>query len=195
MRDYALASLAVGMILGLSACETTAPELTVTQASAIAPGSTFAWKPVESVRERGMNPAVANDLVQERIKTAIETNLAAKGFRQVSDPGEATLLVAYFIGLTPHSDVRAAYTGPVGPAACGFSGCVPGWGVYGYPALEGMSVNYTDGTVILDLVDRASNQLAWRAVSKQRVDSSSIAQPRLNTIFAEMMTSLPGDAR
>ncbi|KQW78781.1 DUF4136 domain-containing protein [Brevundimonas sp. Root1279] len=192
MKGPALVVFAVGMLLGLAACETTGPNLTVTQNSAIAPGSTYAWKPIESVRERGVNPAVANDLVQQRIQTAIEAGLDAKGFRQVSDPGQATLLVAYFIGLTPHSDVRAAYTGPVGPAACGFSGCVPGWGVYGYPALEGMTVNYTDGTVILDLTDQSSNQLAWRAVSKQRVDSTSIAQSTLNAIFAEMMTSLPG---
>ncbi|GAA0637164.1 DUF4136 domain-containing protein [Brevundimonas lenta] len=195
MKGFAPVILAVGSALWLGACETTGPELTVTQASAIAPGSTYAWKPIESVVERGANPAVTNDLVQSRIKTAVEEGLAAKGFRQVSDPDEATLLVAYFIGLTPHSDARAAYDGPVGPAACGFSGCVPGWGVYGYPSMTGMTVNYTDGTVILDLVDRASNQLAWRAVSKQRVDSTSIAQPRLNAIFAEMMTSLPGESR
>lgn len=192
MKGLVLAIFAFGSVLGLTACETTGPELTVTQASAIAPGSTYAWKPIESVIERGANPAITNDMVQERIKTAVETGLAAKGFRQVSDPDQATLLVAYFIGLQPHSDVRAAYDGPIGPGACGFSGCVPGWGVYGYPSMTGMTVNYTDGTVILDLVDRNSNELAWRAVSKQRVDSTSIAQPRLNAIFAEMMTSLPG---
>lgn len=192
MKGPALALFAFGSLLGLAACETTGPNLTVSQPGAVAAGSTYAWKPIQSVRERGVNPAVANDLVQQRIETAIEAGLDAKGFRQVSNPDEATLLVAYFIGLTPHSDVRAAYTGPVGPAACGFSGCVPGWGVYGYPAMEGMAVNYTDGTVILDLTDRSSNQLAWRAVSKQRVDSTSIAQSTLNSIFAEMMTSLPG---
>lgn len=192
MKALGFAIVVAVSVLGLSACESTSPQLTVTQPGAVAPGSTYAWKPIESVRERGVNPAIANELVQERIKTAVDAGLEAKGFRQVSNPDDATLLVAYFIGLTPHSDVRAAYTGPVGPAACGFSGCVPGWGVYGYPAMEGMAVNYTDGTVILDLTDRASNQLAWRAVSKQRVDSTSIAQTRLNAIFAEMMTSLPG---
>lgn len=193
MKGLAIAIVAAVSVLGLSACESTGgPQLTVSQPGNIAAGSTFAWKPIETVIERGADPRVSNELVQQRIKTAVEEGLAAKGFRQVSDPNEATLLVAYFIGLQSQADYRPAYDGPIGTGACGFSGCVPGWGVYGYPAMDTMAISYTEGTVILDLVDRQSNQLAWRAMSKQRVDSTSIAQSRLNAIFAEMMTSLPG---
>ena len=192
MKAAALVFAVAAATLGLTACETSSPQLTVSQPGTIAPGATFAWKPIDTVIERGADPRVSNELVQARIKTAVEEGLAAKGFRQVSDPNQATLLVAYFIGLQSHADYRPAYDGPVGPGACGFSGCVPGWGVYGYPAMDTMSISYTEGTVILDLVDRQSNQLAWRATSRQRVDSTSIAQPRLNAIFAEMMTSLPG---
>ncbi len=56
------------------------------------------------------------------------------------------------------------------------------------------SVNYTEGAVMLDLVDAASGKLAWRATSQKRVDQKDGTQDGLNAIIADMVKTLPPGA-
>lgn len=180
----------------LSACETPGGKVTTLQSSsiAVAPGSTYAWAAVDAAHRGSADPRVANDIIQERLKTAVDTALAAKGFRQVSDPAQAQLLVAYHVGLQNQTETRVDTFGGGSVGACGFRGCVGGWGLYGPPSVDVSNINYTQGTVILDLMDRASGKLAWRATSEKRVDQNDATQAGLNAIFADMTKSLPGPA-
>jgi hypothetical protein len=60
--------------------------------------------------------------------------------------------------------------GSPGGMACGVRGCIGGygWGMYGAPMdVDIRSINYTEGAVMLDLVDAASGKLAWRATSQK----------------------------
>lgn len=179
----------------LSGCETPAGDVSVLQSSTVAvtPGSTYAWAPIGADKQRGADPRIANDIIQQRITSAFDSAMSAKGYRRVSDPAQATLLASYYVGLENRSEVRAdSYAGaPMG--ACGFRGCMGGWGFYGAPTLNVDTIHYTEGTVIFDLVDRGSGELAWRAMSQQRVDSSDAEQPALNAIAADMLKSLPGN--
>jgi hypothetical protein len=193
MKALLAAVLAAGSLLVVSSCGTPGAEVKVTQSSAtpVVAGSTYAWKPIDSDAERGSDPRVSNDDIQQHIIAAVDTALAAKGYRRVTDPAQATLLVSYFLGLSSRSNVQAAHLGPVGPVACGFSGCVDGWGVYGYPTMDVTTMTYTEGTMILDLVDRASGQLAWRATSQRPIVSAEPDQQRINIAVADMTKSLP----
>ena len=193
MKALVAAILAAGSLLAVAGCGTPGGEIKVTQSSttAVVPGSTYAWKPIDNDAERGSDPRVSSEDIQNRIITAVDTALAAKGYRRVTDPGQATLLVSYFLGLSSRSNLQAAHLGPVGPVACGFSGCVDGWGVYGYPTMDVTTMNYTEGTMILDLVDRASGELAWRATSQRPIVSAEPDQNRVNITVAEMVKSLP----
>lgn len=192
---HTLTAAAIVGLLSLSACGTPAGNVDVLQSStaSVAPGSTYAWAPVSSASQRASDPRIANDIIQQRIVSAVDSALSAKGFRRVSSPDQATLLVSYYVGLEPRSEVRAQSMGAP-PMACGFRGCVSAWGLYGQPMLDVDTINYTEGTMILDLVDRASGQLAWRATSQRRVDSSDADQARLNAVAADMVKSLPGPA-
>ena len=184
---------AVLSLLGAAACGTPAGKVDVLQSSttSVAPGSTYAWAPISSASQRASDPRVANDIIQQRIVSAVDSALAGKGFRRVSDPAQATLLASYHVGLEARSDIQSTGMGAP-PVACGFRGCVSGWGLYGPPALNVDTIHYTEGTMILDLVDRASGQLAWRATSQRRVDSGDADQARLNAVAADMVKSLPG---
>jgi hypothetical protein len=189
----AAAALSVFVLAG---CASPAGEVNVLQSSTatVVPGSTYAWAPITSSSQRASDPRVANDIIQQRIVGAFDNALAAKGYRKVSNPSQATLLVSYYVGLEARQDVRSDTMGPPPAVACGFRGCVGGWGFYGAPTLNVETINYTEGTVIFDLVDRSSGELAWRATSQQRVDSGDADQARLNAIAADMIKTLPGNA-
>jgi hypothetical protein len=67
--------------------------------------------------------------------------------------------------------------------------------MYGAPSnVDIKTINYVDGTLIIDLRDRASGQLAWRATSEKRINEGDGAQDKINKLVADMVVSLPGTA-
>jgi hypothetical protein len=194
LRYAVLAAAAIA----LSACESPGGKVSVLSgnSAAVQPGATYAWSPTGQAGSG--DPRVDNDIVRERIKTAIDTNLAAKGFRQ-ADPATAQLLVSYHVGLQNKTDTQVSSFGPPvgGGVACGRRGCIGGygWGMYGAPQdIDVRHIDYTEGTMMLDLTNRSSGKLAWRATSQKRVDKGDVDQAGLNAVVADMVKSLPGPA-
>lgn len=190
----AVLAAAIAACLPLAGCESPGGKVSVLTGSTPLTGSTYAWAPIQA---GGGDPRVDNDIMRERIRTAIDTNLAAKGYRQV-DAAQAKLLVSYHVGLRTGTDYSAtSMGGPVGGGACGIRGCIGGygWGMYGAPMdVDVRAINYTEGAVMLDLVDTASGKLAWRAISQKRVDEKDATQDGLNAIVADMVKTLPPGA-
>ena len=191
----ALVMAAAVACLALSGCESPGGKVSVLQGQTPIAGSTYAWAP--DAQPGSGDARVDNDIIRERIRTAIDTNLAAKGYRQVP-PGQARVLVAYHIGLQNRTDYSASSMGaPGGGVACGRRGCIGGygWGMYGAPMDVGLrSINYVEGALMLDLIDTASGKLAWRATSQKRVDAKDITQDGLNAVVADMIKTLPAGA-
>lgn len=189
----ALLAAAVAACLPLAGCESPGGKVSVLTGQTPLTGSTYAWAPVQP---GSGDPRVDNDIMRERIRTAIDTNLAAKGYSQV-DAAQAKLLVSYHVGLKSGTDYSATSMGGPSGMACGIRGCIGGygWGMYGAPMdVDIRSVNYTEGAVMLDLIDAASGKLAWRATSQKRVDQKDGTQDGLNAIIADMVKTLPPGA-
>jgi hypothetical protein len=177
--------------VALAGCESPGGKVSVLQGQTPIAGSTYAWAP--NAQPGSGDARVDNDIIRERIKTAIDTNLAAKGYRQVA-PSQAKVLVAYHIGLQNRTDYSASSMGPPGGVACGRRGCIGGygWGMYGAPMdVDVRSINYVEGSLMLDLIDTASGKLAWRATSQKRVDEKDVNQDGLNAVVADMIKTLP----
>lgn len=196
LKSLALAAGLTTATLGLTACETPGGNVSVLKSStvAVAPGSTWAWAP--GAQPGSGDKRIDNDIIQGRVKAAVEGALAGRGYRQVSDQSSANLLVQYHIGLQNRTETRVdTFGGPMGgPAACGIRGCIGGfgWGMYGPPMdVDVRNINYVEGTVMLDLIDRASGKLARRATSQKRLDESDADQSGVNAIFADMVKTLP----
>jgi hypothetical protein len=67
--------------------------------------------------------------------------------------------------------------------------------MYGAPMdVDVRTIRYTEGTLVLDLKDRSSGELAWRATSQKRVDEGGGSQEKINAVIAELVKSLPGAA-
>ncbi len=193
--SIALTAALIGAGLGLNACESPAGKVSVLtgDTSRLAAGTTYAWAQISD--PGGGDPRIDNDIMSERLRMAVDNALATKGYRQV-DPARAQVLVAYHIGLREGTDYQATAMGGPGPAvACGRRGCVGGygWGAYGAPVdVDVQSIHYTDGTLMLDIVDAASGKLAWRGVSQKRVDAKDADQAQLNAVLIDLTKSLPG---
>lgn len=187
-----LSPIAIAVGLTLSACESPGGDVSVLRSDTVSvrPGSTFAWAPGATPGQG--DPRVDNDIVQGRIQNAVVSALTAKGYQQ-GEPASADLLVSFHVGLQNRTETRVNSFGPP-PVACGMRGCMGGygWGMYGPPTnLDVQNLNYVEGTMMLDLTDRLSGKLAWRATSQRRVDQGDSDQAVLNAIVADMVRTLP----
>lgn len=192
-KSAALTASAVAVTLTLTACQGPGGRVSVLEGDTVrvAPGSTYAWAP--DAQPGSGDPRIDNDIVQGRIKTAVDTALQGRGFT-LADPASATLLVQFHIGLQNRTETQVSSFGPSPAAACGVRGCIGGfgWGMYGAPRdFDVRTINYTEGMLMLDLIDRASGKLAWRATSQRRMDNRDADQARANAIVADMVKSLP----
>lgn len=146
-------------------------------------GATFAWAPLALVGHGVADPDVANEIAADRLRVATEAALASRGYRQVIDPRQADLLVSYTIIMLPEHDARLRANGGscMGPLCAGADS---------YRVDER---NYTQGTLVLDLVERETGRLAWRATSKKRVTGDDVSSKKLTALLKTMTRSLPGE--
>ena len=152
----------------------------ITQPSpALAAGSTFAWAPTRGVAYGAPGSMVANQIAETNLRLATERTLAARSYRQVPNPAQADLLVSYTVVILPRSETRISGFG------CGIRFCRA-------PASYNVDTNhYTDGSLVLDLVDRRTGRLVWRASSEKRVNANDVTPEKLAGLLGQMTKSLP----
>ena len=132
-----------------------------------------------------------NEMVRQRVKTAIEQTLTSKGLNQISDPSAADFLVDYhFVVQRRNATVPVAYGGYPG-LVCGPYGCWSGWG-WG-PGLVGYEhIHFRAGTIVIDLVQRESKHLVYRAVGEKHVDYNyfTLTQGDINGLVHHLLGQL-----
>jgi hypothetical protein len=144
----------------------------------VVPGSTWAWAPFTT---SSPDPRVANDIVQERVMTAVETSMAGHGLRRASRL-DARYLVTYHVAVANKLKVDGS---PNMGRACGIRGCINASG-------SSLDVQqYAEGTLIIDIVDRQTGRLVWRAASKKKVTEKDVTQAKINAVVADMTKTLP----
>jgi hypothetical protein len=50
---------------------------------------------------------------------------------------------------------------------------------------------HTEGMLVLDLTERQTGRLVWRATSKKRLTAKDVSDKRLSALLSEMTKSLP----
>lgn len=110
---------------------------------------------------------------ERTLQEAVDSEMAARGLRK-APAGEADLLFAYHTG----TQTRQQYD-TYGYGAGGW------WGGYwggGMTTTTTTVREYEEGTLILDIVDRARNQLVWRGSGTKTLDSSATPEERHETL-------------
>ncbi len=139
---------------------------------------TYSWIDTpQSTSANVQKELVMNSLVEGRVKNAVNEQLAAKGFKETTQ--DPDFLVAFHMGVQDKTDIQS-------------------WGYgYGYWGLGGggvSTVNYREGTLILDFIDPKTKDLIWRGVGKKVVSKNATPEKRqqgINDAVAKILKQFP----
>jgi hypothetical protein len=121
---------------------------------------------------------VGQQLIDDRIVAAIDTQLAAKGLTKSETKPD--VYVVYHVAFDKQKDIStfsSGYGGGYGPYGWGWGG---GWG--------GMSTSTTQvrdilvGTLVIDIADANKGQLAWRGMGVKEVNTQANPEKRDKSI-------------
>ena len=170
---------------------------------------TWAWRPADPANAGDNRPVVSRDVisrgetverdpngnnavVRDRVKNAIQQTLTSKGLTQVSDPAAADFLVDYHFAVERrNATVQTVYPGGYPGVVCGPFRCWEGWG-WGPAGFGYERIHFREGTIVFDLVQRASNHLAYRAIGEKPVNRSafSLTQDEINGLVRHLLKDL-----
>jgi hypothetical protein len=147
--------------------------------------STFAWQ--HSTQPTTGNPRIDNDLLDTRVRRAVESNLTAKKFTMTKRE-EADFLVAYFIGI----DRRISGSG--GSASVGM-GRSSGSRSGSVTLSSGSSVTEEEtGLITIDIIDAKTGRTLWRGTGSRRTSSRPNQQQvteRVNDMVLRILKRFP----
>ena len=128
------------------------------------------------------DPRLDNTIVDSRIRAAVDTHLATKGYKK-DFADKADFLVAYHAAINHKLDIATVdrYYGPG-----------PRWA--GMVVTDTTVREWDQGTLILDVVDRRSRKLLWRgSVQAQVTNRASPAErtERVRAAVAQMLEKFP----
>jgi hypothetical protein len=155
-------------------------------------GATYAYPPEDHSEENPADPSQTNTIVQTRIQKAVDGELARKGYKRVYDVEQAEFVVRYFWNVAKSTQMVTTTT-PVVDPYMGYGwgyGYGWGWGYTGY-ATTTMPVTVSEGTFVLDLVDKDTRKLAWRATWQGEPKGRAPTQEELNEGAANLMAKVP----
>jgi hypothetical protein len=163
----------------------------------IAAGDRYAWETPGNRELQGeRNPLANSPALNEKIHRAVDAELARKGLRLVGDVESADFTVHYHLGITRRREwVGDTMPGPWGPvpyAHCGRHGChgAWAWGWYGPPEIHYREVTYREGTLMLDLTERTTGRIAFRAVGRKPVERDDVTEAGVRDAVEELLEDL-----
>ncbi|MDH4038218.1 MAG: DUF4136 domain-containing protein [Candidatus Krumholzibacteria bacterium] len=142
---------------------------------------TYAWMPAppDSTPANADAARAGGTLIERRVRAAVDAAMLAHGFS--ADEDHPDVRVAYHTGLKDKMNITDwGYP---------YAGNYWGW--------EGRDVdveNYTEGTLVVDLLDADSHDLVWRGMASGEIHPRSTPQERdhaMKQIVAKMFEEYP----
>jgi hypothetical protein len=153
---------------------------------------TFAFK-----TDRASNdPLRTNTIEAGRIQNALTAQLEASGFTQSAQNPD--FIVAFYARSKQKTQVQSTGFGPGFGYGPGF-----GWG-YGIPFRGrwrwGMGPDiwtstYTQGSVMVDIIDPKNNELVWRGVAKDTINGIGQSEKQANQAAKDLVKKYMKDAK
>ena len=112
-------------------------------------------------------------LIDERIVNAIDTELAAKGFTKAE--ANPDVFVVYHVAFDKQKDIStfsSGYGGGYGPYGWGWGGCWAG----GTSTTQVRDILI--GTLVVDIADAKKGELAWRGMATKEVSQQTKPEKR-----------------
>lgn len=167
--SYALRTLLPFLTLALVACAgiETSTNYDPEAVGKLEQYRTYSWLP----EPQGQNTRVYNDIVEKRVKQAVDQELQSRGYRLVEENPDFKL--GWHGAIDQKLDVQTM------DAYYGYA-----WDPFYSPYYMGATVphtyvrEYEEGTLVLDVMDAASNRLVWRGTAQAELSSDASAESR-----------------
>jgi len=180
-RDTASRTLLPALLLMLAGCAT-GPQIY----SNSDPQGEFAnYRTYGFAEPLGTDREGYSSLLSQYLKTAVSRELGARGYQQSDNPD---LLVNFYT----ESKERVQSTTTAAPGYGGFYGYRRGYyGVWG--GYETRTIQYTEGTLVVDLIDARRKQLVWEGIAVDRVREENLRnlQNTIDQSVAQMFEQYP----
>lgn len=191
------ALLTLSALALLAACATTPPAPVVD----FKPGYDFgAVRKIAFYDESGLvtgsHPLLISDMERDRIDSALEQALRARGFEVLErkDAGQAQLLISWTLITNDKTDVRTYETPGMG-VGYGRYGRYNRYSMYncwGCAQTEVSVSNYTEGTFIVDMIDPKLQRSVWRGSIQSRLKGQlQNDQDKYNATADNIFASFP----
>ena len=173
------------VVVGLAACESVSTRSDHDPAADFSGYRAYAWVAEELMAPpRPGGASGVSPLVWQRIHDAIDRALVAKGF--VPDQEAADFVVAYSVGLRDRA--RVDRRGPLGGAYRPY-GPYGRYGAYGGDYRGTTIINYTEGTLAIDVFDSRTQRPVWNGTATKIVDEGDgrpeVIQRIVNSVLAD----------
>jgi len=148
--------------------------------------SSYAWFKLATPPEEASPPTRGNTILTRRIRWAVDSQLADRGFEKV-DFSQADFLVTYSLVLQPQVVmVHTGWTVPIG--GWGWGGW--GWGM-GWSGGRSSVQSYTEGTIIVDVLDPKTRVLVWRGIVERAFKRPNPDDEQIKRVVMRVMRDFP----
>jgi hypothetical protein len=188
MSSYAkFSSMLLGVSVGLAACTTLRVTTDVNPNFSVSNCHSYAFA---TERSGGADAAFANPLNGDRLRAAVESNLAARGVTKAADKASADCIVGYALGTRQVFNDYYAGWGPGWGVGYGWGRRGYGWGGgWGYdsPWVE------NETRIVVDVFDARAHKAIWHgAVSESISDlQGPNADAKISAAAAAIFAKLP----
>jgi hypothetical protein len=146
---------------------------------------TFAWGKSEVDVK---NPIYESDLINERIRSAVEAEFARRGI--VKARNNPDFIVTYHTYTEKKKSATGPYSYRYGFYPYAYYPYAFGYG-YPYWMIRPNVREYTEGTLILDIHDNRSNELVWRGSVSGNVDYVASLKKQIEKGIKAIMKKYP----
>jgi hypothetical protein len=182
-RFMGLVALLCAYVL-LSGCATISVNYDYDDAADFTIFKTYSWKEMDGKDMAGGEPGANNGLLTTRVQSSVDAQMAARGLKKTDDNGDLNLV--YHFGATDKIQVT--------DWGYNYSGYYRHGG-YGYGGRSVDVYQYTEGTLVIDIVDAGKNSLVWRGSGTGVVDvgqkTPEEIQAKIDKAVAEIMANFP----
>ena len=168
--------LCVAVVFLAAGCATSLSVKTIRDSSIPIPaGATWGWNPVPPAERlpAELDPRADNPTVHGNVERAVETVLAAKGFRKV-EPTAAEFLVNYRVGVRTTEQYQQMATG--GP---------------GSVHMTVMPTEFTQGGLLIDFLQRTTGKLAFRTWAVKDIERGAGSEKAIQDAVTQLLKDLP----
>jgi len=179
---FAQRLLGVVLIAALGGCSTMRVTSDTDPSAKFTGYKSYNWM-AEAPKKTGDPRIDGNSILASRIRSAVERQLAAKGYEKRSS-GTPDFLVGYHASLEKKTSVRMLNE---------YYRYGPGWGRR-YRGPQTYVYDYDEGTLILDIVDPKTRKLLWRGSPTDVVNptaSEEARQKKINEAVTRILEKFP----